>query len=172
MTTLKRTTVQRAVAPIVAACIVILLLPPLAVDATAQEATAVEGFVTGSGNTDGFTILGRLRQFTDGSLKGRFTIVVHRDFIDGNNVAVYCDYTRFDSFTIDANLVSFHSVGKCKALTASGGQQSFTSDNAFAIADHGEPGAANDAVDVNLLTGSGVTIPGSLLVDGNFLVSP
>jgi hypothetical protein len=85
---------------------------------------------------------------------------------------VYCDYTRFDSLIVDGDLVSFHSIGKCKALTASGGQASFTSDNAFAIADHGEPGAGNDAVDVNLLTGSGITIPGSTLVDGNFVVSP
>jgi hypothetical protein len=153
-------------------CATIVLLPALVVEARAQHATAVKAFVTGSGNTDGFTIFGRLRLLTDGSLKGRFTIVVHRDFIDGSNVAVYCDYTRFDSFAIDASVASFHSVGKCKALTASGGQQSFTSDNVFAIADHGQPGAGNDAVDVNLVSGSGVTIPGSTLVDGNFLVSP
>ena len=46
------------------------------------------------------------------------------------------------------------------------------SDNTFTIVDNGEPGAGIDSVDVNLASGTGITIPGSLLVDGNFIVSP
>jgi hypothetical protein len=165
--------IRRGVTPILVACAVILLWPALAGDAAAQQAAAVVGFVTGSGNTDGFSIVGRLRLLSSGSAKGDFTIIVHRDSLGGETVAaVICNYSSFDDVVFDEDLVSFHSVGKCKALTSSGGQQSFTSDNRLAIADHGDPGAGTDAVDVNLLSGTGITIPGSLLVDGNFLVSP
>jgi len=58
------------------------------------------------------------------------------------------------------------------AGTDIGTTQPFTSDNTFTIVDNGEPGAGNDSVDVNLASGTGITIPGSLLVDGNFIVSP
>jgi hypothetical protein len=97
----------------VAACV---LLPVCPVDALAQ------GFVTGSANTDGFSIVGWLRDIGNGLGRGDFTIIVHRDSVDGTTV--------------------------------------------------GEPGAGNDSVDVNLASGTGITIPGSRLVDGNFIVSP
>jgi hypothetical protein len=38
--------------------------------------------------------------------------------------------------------------------------------------DNGEPGAGNNSVDVNLASRTGMTIPGSVLVDGNFIVHP
>lgn len=151
----------------------ILLLPAFAPGGAAQQSAAIERFVTGSANTDGFTIAGRLRLTTAGKASGQFTIIVHRDSLGGETVtAVICEYNNFDGVFFNGDLASFHSVGKCKALTSTGGQQAFTSDNAFGIADHGDPGAGTDTVDVNLLSGTGVTIPGSLLVDGNFIVSP
>jgi hypothetical protein len=127
-----------------AACV---LLPVFPVDALAQ------GFVNGLG-------------------RGNFTIIVHRDSVDGTTVAVVCNYEHFDDVVISSNTATFHSVGSCLALTDLGTIQAFTSDNTFTIVDKGEPGPDNDSVDVNLASGTGITIPGSLLVDGNFIVSP
>ena len=141
----------------VAACV---LLPVFPVDALAQ------GFVTGSANTDGFSIVGWLRDIGNGLGRGAFTIIVHRDSVDGTTVAVVCNYKRFDDVVIsverDGNTAKFHSVGSCLALTDIGTTQPFTSDNTFTIVDKGEPGAGNDSVDVNLASGTGITIPGSV----------
>jgi hypothetical protein len=128
-------------------------------------------FVTGSANTDGFSIVGTLRPLGAGWV-GQFTIILHRDVIDGTTVAAVCQYRNFDHVTIRGNLASFHSIGECEALTSAGGRARFISDNVFGIADNGQPGAGNDTVDVNLISGTGLTIPGSFLVDGNFLVRP
>jgi hypothetical protein len=151
----------------VAACV---LLPVFPINALAQ------GFVTGSANTDGFSIVGWMRDIGNGRGRGDFTIVVHRDSVDGTTVAVLCNYNRFDDVVLSVrrsgNTATFHSVGSCLALTDSGTVQLFTSDNTFTIVDKGEPGPDNDSVDVNLVSGTGITIPGSLLVDGNFIVSP
>ena len=153
----------------VAACV---LLPVFPVNALAQ------GFVTGSANTDGFSIVGWLRDIGNGLGRGDFTIIVHRDSVDGTTVAVVCNYKRFDDVVISVerggNTATFHSVGSCLALTDIGTIQPFTSDNTFTIVDNGEPGPEknNDSVDVNLASGTGITIPGSYLVDGNFIVSP
>jgi hypothetical protein len=151
----------------VAACV---LLPVFSINALAQ------GFVTGSANTDGFSIVGWMRDIGNGRGRGDFTIVVHRDSVDGTTVAVLCNYNRFDDVVLSVrrsgNTATFHSVGSCLALTDSGTVQLFTSDNTFTIVDKGEPGPDNDSVDVNLVSGTGITIPGSLLVDGNFIVSP
>jgi hypothetical protein len=147
----------------IAACV---LLPVFPVDALAQ------GFVTGSANTDGFSIVGWLRDIGNGLGRGDFTIIVHRDSVDGTTVAVVCNYKRFDDVVISGDTATFHSVGSCLALTNVGTTQPFTSDNTFTIVNNGEPGAGNDSVDVNLASGTGITIPGSLLVDGNFIVSP
>ena len=143
-----------------AAVATFVLLPVFPVDALAQ------GFVTGSANTDGFSIVGWLRDIGNGLGRGAFTIIVHRDSVDGTTVAVVCNYKRFDDVVI--------SVGSCLALTNIGTTQPFTSDNTFTIVDKGEPGPGNDndSVDVNLASGTGITIPGSGLVDGNFIVSP
>jgi hypothetical protein len=147
----------------IAACV---LLPVFPVDALAQ------GFVTGSANTDGFSIVGWLCDIGNRLGRGNFTIIVHRDSVDGTTVAVVCNYEHFDDVVISGNTATFHSVGSCLALTDVGTLQAFTSDNTFTIVDKGEPGPDNDSVDVNLASGTGITIPGSLLVDGNFIVSP
>jgi hypothetical protein len=155
-----------------AAVVAFVLLPVFPVDALAQ------GFVTGSANTDGFSIVGWLRDIGNGLGRGAFTIIVHRDSVDGTTVAVVCNYKRFDDVVLSvergANIATFHSVGSCLALTNIGTTQPFTSDNTFTIVDKGEPGPGNDndSVDVNLASGTGITIPGSGLVDGNFIVSP
>ena len=90
----------------VAACV---LLPVFPVDALAQE------FVTGSANTDGFSIVGWLRDIGNGLGRGAFTIIVHRDSVDGTTVAVVCNYKRFNDVVIsverDGNTAKFHSVG-------------------------------------------------------------
>jgi hypothetical protein len=128
-------------------------------------------FVTGSANTDGFSIVGTLRAVGAG-WAGQFTIILHRDIVDGTTVAAVCQYRNFDRVVIRLNLASFHSIGECEALTSAGGRARFISDNVFGIQDNGQPGAGNDTVDVNLISGTGLTIPGSFLVDGNFLVRP
>ena len=97
---------------------------------------------------------------------------MHRESVDGTTVAVVCNYQHFDDVVISGDTATFHSVGSCLALTNIGTAQPFTSDNTFSIVDNGEPGAGNDSVDVNLASGTGITIPGSVLVDGNFIVSP
>ena len=58
----------------VAACVLLSVLP---VDALAQ------GFVTGSANTDGFSIVGWMRDVGNRIGRGAFTIIVHRDSVDG-----------------------------------------------------------------------------------------
>lgn len=143
------------------------LLPVFPVDALAQ------GFVTGSANsTSGISIVGLVHDQGNGRGKGFFTIVVHRDVHEGNTAAVVCNYKHFDDLVISGNTATFHSVGSCKVLTISGTLQPFTSDNTFTIVDNGEPGAGLDALDVNFLGASGVAIPGDLLMEGNFIVSP
>jgi hypothetical protein len=138
----------------------------------AVPAAGAQGFVTGSGNTDGFSIVGTLQATANGKGKGDFTVIVHRDLADGTTVAAQCQYKHFADVVISGNTATFRSVGSCVALTTTGARVPFTSDNTFGIVDHGEPGAGNDTVDVNLASGSGITIPGSLLVDGNFVVGP
>jgi hypothetical protein len=115
MVTVKCLVMKRISVLVSAAITAFVLLPVFSIDALAQ------GFVTGSANTDGFSIVGWLRDIGNGLGRGDFTIIVHRDSVDGTTV--------------------------------------------------GEPGAGNDSVDVNLASGTGITIPGSLLVDGNFIVS-
>jgi hypothetical protein len=160
---MKRIAMKRIGLLVGVACAGLASLPAFGGDAFAQ------GFVTGSGNTDGFSIVGSLHGNDRGIGRGKFTIIVHRDSVDGATVAVVCDYRRFDDVVISVNTATFHSVGSCLALIDDGTSPSFTSDNVFTIVDNGEPGAGSDGVDVN---GTSVTIPGSLLVDGNFIVSP
>lgn len=135
-------------------------------------AASAQGFVTGSANTDGFSIVGSLQASSNGKAKGDFTIIVHSDSVGGTTVASVCQYKHFADVVISGSTATFRSVGSCVSLTSSGGSVPFTSDNTFAIIDNGEPGAGLDVIDVNLASGSGVTIPGSLLVDGNFIVAP
>lgn len=165
---MKRSVIKQAGGSVSLAVAVLALLSAAPVDAQAA------GFVTGSANTDGFSIVGSLSESASGKGKGKgdFTIIVHRDGIDGTTVAAVCHYKHFADVVISGNTATFRSVGSCVALTSSGTLAPFTSDNSFAIVDNGEPGAGVDTVDVNLASGTGITIPGSLLVDGNFIVSP
>jgi hypothetical protein len=149
-----------------AACIAFVALAVTAGEAAAQA------FVAGSGNTPGFSIAGRLRVLKTGQPRGQFLIIVHRDSPEFTTAAVVCSYNRFDNVVIAGNQATFHSVGSCVALTTDGRQQSFTSDNVFSIVDGGAPGPGTDAIDVNFLGLSGVAIPGSVLLHGNFIVSP
>jgi len=136
------------------------------------QAAGAQGFVTGSANTDGFSIVGSLQVGANGKGKGDFTVIVHRDFVDGTTVAAVCQYKHFADVVISGPVATFRSVGSCYTLTSSGTRVPFTSDNTFGIVDNGEPGAGTDTIDVNLASGGGITIPGSLLVDGNFIVAP
>lgn len=139
--------------------------------ASAVEASA-QAFVTGSGNTPGFSIVGRVRLLKNGLARGHFLIVVHRDAPEFANAAIVCSYNRFDDVVIAGNRATFHSVGTCVSLTTDGRSQVFTSDNVFTIVDEGEPGPGADAIDVNFLGAAGVAVPGSVLLHGNFIVSP
>ena len=136
------------------------------------QAAGAQGLVTGSANTDGFSIVGTLQVGANGKGKGDFTVIVHRDSVDGTTVAAVCQYKHFADVVISGPVATFRSVGSCFTLTSSGTRVPFTSDNTFGIVDNGEPGAGIDTVDVNLASGGGITIPGSLLVDGNFVVVP
>ena len=147
-------------------CTALLLLPTFAAEAAAQS------YVTGSANTDGFSIVGWVKIQSSGRVKGNFLIVVHRDEPEFTTAAAVCTYRIFDNVVIDGNRATFHSVGSCVSLTTTGGRQSFTSDNTFTIVDNGSPGPGLDAIDVNFAGASGVAVPGSLLVNGNFIVVP
>jgi hypothetical protein len=136
------------------------------------QAAGAQGLVTGSANTDGFSIVGTLLVSANGKGKGDFTVIVHRDSVDGTTVAAVCQYKHFADVVISGPVATFRSVGSCFTLTSSGTRVPFTSDNTFGIVDNGEPGAGIDTIDVNLASGGGITIPGSLLVDGNFVVVP
>jgi hypothetical protein len=151
-------------APAVLTAAVLLAAAP--VDAAAQT------FVTGSANTDGFSVLGTLRGTSAGGWVGQFTLILHRDILDGTTVAAVCHYKNFDQVSIRLNVASFHSIGECELLTSAGTRVRFTSDNRFGIVDNGQPGAGQDTVDVNIISGSGIALPGSFLVDGNFIVRP
>ena len=48
-----------------------------------MQAAGAQGFVTGSANTDGFSIIGSLQAAANGKGKGDFTIIVHRDSAPG-----------------------------------------------------------------------------------------
>jgi hypothetical protein len=140
------------------------LLSVAPVDANAQA------FVTGSGSTDGFSMVGWVRDLGDGRGKGQFTIVLHRDSVDGTTVAAVCHYRNFDLVQIRDGVASFHSIGECEALSDNDRRVRFTSDNVFGIADHGQPGPGLDTIDVNIISGTGLAVPGAFLVDGNFIV--
>jgi len=165
MTTINRS-INGRFTTFVALALALILLPAFAVEASAQA------FVTGSGNTPGFSIAGYVRMLKNGLPRGQFLIVVHRDVPEFTTAAVVCSYKTFDQVVIAANRATFHSVGTCVALTTAGLRQVFTSDNVFTILDGGEPGPANDAIDVNFLGASGVAVPGSVLLHGNFIVHP
>lgn len=150
-----------------AALTALVMLPVFSVDALAQ------GFVTGSANTDGFSIVGVVNARGNGKGSGFFTIIVHRDTPEGATAAAVCEYKHFDTVVISGNTATFHSVGACQVLTTTGDTQPFISDNTFTIIDNGTPGAGVDIVDVNAAPSPPfITIPGSFLVDGNFIVSP
>jgi hypothetical protein len=127
-------------------------------------------FVTGSGSTDGFSMFGWVHDLGEGQGKGYFTIILHRDSLDGTTVAAICHYKHFDQVQISDGLASFHSIGECELLSDNGRRVRFTSDNVFGIGDHGQPGPGLDTIDVNIISGTGLAVPGSFLVDGNFLV--
>ena len=165
MTTINRSTSGR-LTTFVAVAIALILLPAFAVEASAQA------FVTGSGNTPGFSIAGYVGLLKNGEARGQFLIVMHRDVPEFTTAAAVCSYSRFDQVVIGADRATFHSVGTCVALTTAGQRQVFTSDNVFTILDGGEPGPANDAIDVNFLGVSGVAVPGRFLLHGNFIVNP
>jgi hypothetical protein len=150
---------------VIAAAVAGVMLPVLPAEALAQ------GFVTGSANTNGFSIVGVLHARGNGKGSGFFTIIVHRDTPEGATAAAVCEYKHFDNVVISGNVATFHSVGSCQALTTTGDIFPFTSDNTFGIVDNGTPGAG-DTVDVNGTGSSFITIPGSFLVNGNFIVSP
>jgi hypothetical protein len=101
---------------------------------------------------------------------GHFMIVVHRDTPENGFAAAVCEYTKFTNVSIANGLARFRSVGACLGLTTNGGLVGFQSDNLFAITDNGDPGAGVDSVDVNFVGAGGVAVPGSLLVNGNFIV--
>ena len=88
------------------------LLPVFPTDALAQ------GFVTGSANTDGFSLVGLVRAQGNGRGKGFFTIIVHRDVVEGVTAAAVCDYKHFDSLVISGNTATFHSVGMISCTRA------------------------------------------------------
>ena len=148
-----------------AACAVMVLLGASAVEARAQA------FVTGSANTDGFAIVGWLHDNGDGTAKGAFSIVVHRDLPEHDITGSICSYRYFDEVVFEKGFVRFHSIGVCQGLLTNGTQLRFLSDNVFGIRDNGQPGAGLDTIDVNYLGASGVAVPGGALVDGNFVVS-
>lgn len=134
------------------------------------DARAPQGLVTGSGSTDGFSMVGWVRDLGDGRGKGQFTIILHRDSVDGTTVAAVCHYKNFDQVQIGGAVASFHSIGECEQLYDNGRSVRFTSDNVFGIADNGQPGPGLDTVDVNIISGTGLAVPGSFLTDGNFVV--
>jgi hypothetical protein len=142
------------------------LLAASSVDARAQS------YVTGSANTDGFSVIGLLHDLGAGRSSGHFKITVHRDVPENGMAAAICEYSRFVDVAIQGNRATFRSLGSCVGLAANGGSFRFTSDNVFTIVDNGEPGPGADAIDVNYLGPSGVAVPGSLLVHGNFIVRP
>jgi hypothetical protein len=160
---MKRNLMKRLVAVGVAA---VVMLPVFPVEALAQA------FVTGSANTNGFSIIGVLNARGNGKGSGFFTIIVHRDTPEGATAAAVCEYKHFDNVVISGNVATFHSVGSCQVLTTTGDTFPFTSDNTFAIVDNGTPGAGIDTVDVNGAGSAFITIPGSFLVNGNFIVNP
>ncbi len=159
-------TTRRVASFITAVCTALLLLPTFAAEAAAQS------YVTGSANTEGFSIVGWVKILNNGRVKGNFLIVVHRDEPEFTTAAAVCTYKAFDNVVINDNRATFHSVGSCVSLTTTGGRESFTSDNTFTIVDNGSPGPGVDAIDVNFAGAGGVAIPGSLLVNGNFIVVP
>lgn len=148
------------------ACAALVLVAASTGDALAQN------YVTGSANTDGFSLVGYVHQLGGGGGAGHFMIVVHRDTPENGMTAAVCEYTKFTNVFIANRVARFRSLGSCLGLTTTGGLVAFTSDNVFGIADNGTPGAGVDTVDVNFLGAGGVAVPGSLLVDGNFIVRP
>lgn len=131
-----------------------------------------QSFVTGSANTDGFSVIGVVHAVGAGLGAGHVKIVVHRDSPENGMAAAICEYSRFTEVAIRGNRARFRSVGSCVGLSVNGGWFRFVSDNVFGILDNGEPGAGADTIDVNFLGAGGVAVPGSLLVDGNFIVRP
>jgi hypothetical protein len=149
------------------ACAAVVLVAASAADAWAQPR-----YVTGSANTEGFSLVGYVHQLGGGFGAGRFMIIVHRDTPENGAAAHVCEYTKFTNVSIANGVARFRSVGSCIGLTTTGGLIAWTSDNVFGIADNGDPGAGVDTVDVNFLGAGGVAVPGSLLLHGNFIVRP
>jgi hypothetical protein len=148
------------------ACAAMVLVGAGAADARAQS------YVTGSANTDGFSLIGYVHDLGAGLSSGHFKIIVHRDEPENGMAAAICEYSRFTNVVVRGNRASFRSLGSCVGLTTAGGWFRFASDNVFGIVDNGEPGAGADTIDVNFLGAGGVAVPGSLLVNGNFIVHP
>ena len=80
-----------------AAFVSFALLPVIPVDALAQR------FVTGSANTDGFSIVGRVVDQGNGRGRGNFTIIVHRDVPEGVTAAAVCNYKHFNNVVISGS---------------------------------------------------------------------
>lgn len=144
----------------------------------ANAARPPESIVVGSGNTDGFTLAGYVEAGPNGMGSGVLTVIGHRDTPsdgippDQEIASVSCTYKKFDDVVISGNIAQFRSVGSCVVMREDGVRYTSLSDNSFTIVDNGEPGAANDTVDVNFSGPSGIAVPGSALIDGNFVVTP
>ncbi len=128
--------------------------------------------VTGAGvSQDGsFSIAGFALNTGTERNAGRFTIIKNQSVKEGNVVTSICNYNDTNNLVVNGNVATFTSTGMCRSLKADGTSTPFISDNSFGISDNGEPGMGLDTVDVNILSGSGIAIPGGTLMHGNFVI--
>lgn len=119
--------------------------------------------LSGWGVRDYGSFMGSVSQQADGSLRGHFTIVIHKPGED----PVTCRYLRFRPNVVSGASWNFDGYGTC---WSSGG--TFAAANRFVLVDYGSPGAGVDYVDVNYYGAVGVSIPGGYFNDGDIVYTP
>jgi hypothetical protein len=122
--------------------------------------------ITGAGQRLHFSFGGRIKHDpVSNAITGHFSIIVHPLSPPGDTVNVVCRYHELSNPQRTGNEFEFDATGKCRSLNLAGELSSQTVTSHVRIVDNP---SGDDAIDVNLVGGTGVAIPGGALSHGGF----
>ena len=122
--------------------------------------------LNGAGQRLHFSFGGRITHNpTDHTLKGKFSIIVHPLAPPGSVVNMVCRYKSFSNPQLEGRTLDFDARGTCTTLSLDGRLSRTTVNNHITIIDSI---SGTDAIDVDPIGGSGISVPGGELTHGSF----